>query len=83
MFSCQEPKLAFEGVVASELYPCVLFYSSNPGEKVLNTLCILYCRHLIEVAPFLTNKGSSVLFATQPLLIVRNPQLMLSCSCQF
>ncbi|KAF7670462.1 hypothetical protein LDENG_00124780 [Lucifuga dentata] len=30
----KEPKLAFEGVVASELYPCVLFYSSNPGEKV-------------------------------------------------
>lgn len=35
-FFHQEPKLAFEGVVASELYPCVLFYSSNPGEKVLN-----------------------------------------------
>jgi len=34
----QEPKLAFEGVVASELYPCVLFYSSNPGEKVPDTL---------------------------------------------
>ncbi|XP_033952277.1 probable E3 ubiquitin-protein ligase HERC1 isoform X3 [Pseudochaenichthys georgianus] len=30
----KDPKLAFEGVVASELYPCVLFYSSNPGEKV-------------------------------------------------
>uniref|UniRef100_A0A3B5B272 Uncharacterized protein n=1 Tax=Stegastes partitus TaxID=144197 RepID=A0A3B5B272_9TELE len=30
----KEPKLAFEGVVANELYPCVLFYSSNPGEKV-------------------------------------------------
>uniref|UniRef100_A0A8C7YQF4 E3 ubiquitin-protein ligase HERC1 n=1 Tax=Oryzias sinensis TaxID=183150 RepID=A0A8C7YQF4_9TELE len=30
----KEPKLAFEGVVASELFPCVLFYSSNPGEKV-------------------------------------------------
>ncbi|KAL6096756.1 uncharacterized protein ACO6RY_06004 [Pungitius sinensis] len=30
----KEPKLAFEGLVASELYPCVLFYSSNPGEKV-------------------------------------------------
>lgn len=38
MFSSQEPKLAFEGVIASELYPCVLFYSSNPGEKVLDTL---------------------------------------------
>ncbi|XP_072310878.1 probable E3 ubiquitin-protein ligase HERC1 isoform X3 [Eucyclogobius newberryi] len=30
----KDPKLAFEGVSASELYPCVLFYSSNPGEKV-------------------------------------------------
>ncbi|XP_063334410.1 probable E3 ubiquitin-protein ligase HERC1 isoform X1 [Pelmatolapia mariae] len=30
----KEPKLAFESVVANELYPCVLFYSSNPGEKV-------------------------------------------------
>ncbi|XP_062334757.1 probable E3 ubiquitin-protein ligase HERC1 [Osmerus eperlanus] len=30
----KEPKLAFEGVDATELYPCVLFYSSNPGEKV-------------------------------------------------
>lgn len=30
----QEPKLAFEDVDATELYPCVMFYSSNPGEKV-------------------------------------------------
>jgi len=30
----QEPKLAFEDVNANELYPCVMFYSSNPGEKV-------------------------------------------------
>ncbi|XP_060031692.1 probable E3 ubiquitin-protein ligase HERC1 [Erinaceus europaeus] len=30
----EEPKLAFEDVDASELYPCVMFYSSNPGEKV-------------------------------------------------
>ena len=30
----QEPKLAFEDVDAIELYPCVMFYSSNPGEKV-------------------------------------------------
>lgn len=37
VFFSQEPKLAFEGVIASELYPCVLFYSSNPGEKVLYT----------------------------------------------
>ncbi|KAM6980533.1 putative E3 ubiquitin-protein ligase HERC1 [Aplochiton taeniatus] len=30
----EEPKLAFEDVDAIELYPCVMFYSSNPGEKV-------------------------------------------------
>lgn len=36
LFFFQDPKLAFEGVIASELYPCVLFYSSNPGEKVLD-----------------------------------------------
>ncbi|XP_042200055.1 probable E3 ubiquitin-protein ligase HERC1 [Callorhinchus milii] len=30
----EEPKLAFEDVDAAELYPCVMFYSSNPGEKV-------------------------------------------------
>ncbi|KAK2827719.1 hypothetical protein Q7C36_018645 [Tachysurus vachellii] len=38
----REPKLAFEGVDATELYPCVLFYSSNPGEKV--ALCDLQMR---------------------------------------
>uniref|UniRef100_A0AAV2LT25 B30.2/SPRY domain-containing protein n=1 Tax=Knipowitschia caucasica TaxID=637954 RepID=A0AAV2LT25_KNICA len=30
----EEPKLAFEDVDATELHPCVMFYSSNPGEKV-------------------------------------------------
>ncbi|KAM5242072.1 putative E3 ubiquitin-protein ligase HERC1 isoform 19-T29 [Hipposideros larvatus] len=30
----EEPKLAFEDVDAAQLYPCVMFYSSNPGEKV-------------------------------------------------
>uniref|UniRef100_A0A3P9NWV3 SPRY domain-containing protein n=1 Tax=Poecilia reticulata TaxID=8081 RepID=A0A3P9NWV3_POERE len=30
----EEPKLAFEDVDAAELFPCVMFYSSNPGEKV-------------------------------------------------
>ncbi|XP_063305478.1 probable E3 ubiquitin-protein ligase HERC1 isoform X3 [Pelobates fuscus] len=30
----EEPKLAFEDLDAAELYPCVMFYSSNPGEKV-------------------------------------------------
>lgn len=38
--------MAFEGVVASELYPCVLFYSSNPGEKVhdIHTVGIYFIR---------------------------------------
>ena len=30
----EEPKLAFEDVDGTELYPCVMFYSSNPGERV-------------------------------------------------
>lgn len=30
----EEPKVAFEGIEASELFPCVMFYSTNPGEKV-------------------------------------------------
>ncbi|XP_071845609.1 probable E3 ubiquitin-protein ligase HERC1 isoform X3 [Apostichopus japonicus] len=30
----EEPKLAFEEMNATELYPVVMFYSSNPGEKV-------------------------------------------------
>ncbi|CAG7693965.1 unnamed protein product, partial [Allacma fusca] len=30
----EEPTLAFQDVDASELFPCVLFYSTNPGEKV-------------------------------------------------
>ncbi|PKU32893.1 hypothetical protein llap_16803 [Limosa lapponica baueri] len=33
-YQWKEPKLAFEDVDAAELYPCVMFYSSNPGEKV-------------------------------------------------
>lgn len=37
VFMWQEPKLAFEDVDATELYPCVMFYSSNPGEKVRQT----------------------------------------------
>ncbi|TUG88269.1 putative E3 ubiquitin-protein ligase HERC1 [Bagarius yarrelli] len=34
----EEPKLAFEDVDATELYPCVMFYSSNPGEKVRGSI---------------------------------------------
>lgn len=30
----EEPKVAFENIDATELYPCVMFYSTNPGEKV-------------------------------------------------
>ncbi|XP_068210388.1 probable E3 ubiquitin-protein ligase HERC1 [Palaemon carinicauda] len=30
----EEPRLAFENIEATELYPCVMFYSTNPGEKV-------------------------------------------------
>lgn len=30
----EEPRVAFENIEATELYPCVMFYSTNPGEKV-------------------------------------------------
>ncbi|KAK7085894.1 hypothetical protein SK128_025641 [Halocaridina rubra] len=30
----EEPRLAFENIETPELYPCVMFYSTNPGEKV-------------------------------------------------
>lgn len=30
----EEPRVAFENIDANELYPCVMFYSTNPGEKV-------------------------------------------------
>ncbi|XP_063955724.1 probable E3 ubiquitin-protein ligase HERC1 isoform X1 [Lytechinus pictus] len=30
----EEPRLAFDDIEATELYPVVMFYSSNPGEKV-------------------------------------------------
>ena len=33
-FFTQEPRVVFEEIDATELYPCVTFYSSNPGEKV-------------------------------------------------
>lgn len=49
----QEPKLAFEGVDATELYPCVLFYSSNPGEKVsllnLYTTFVYYIFYIVII----------------------------------
>lgn len=30
----EEPRVAFDNVDAPELYPCVMFYSTSPGEKV-------------------------------------------------
>lgn len=30
----EDPRVAFENIDANELYPCVMFYSTNPGEKV-------------------------------------------------
>ena len=30
----QDVHVAFEDIDATELFPCVMFYSSNPGEKV-------------------------------------------------
>ncbi|XP_037084977.1 probable E3 ubiquitin-protein ligase HERC1 [Pollicipes pollicipes] len=32
-----EPRVAFEDIDAAELFPCVMFYSTNPGEKVKMT----------------------------------------------
>jgi len=37
-----EPVLAFQDVEAAELFPCVLFYSTNPGEKVSSAPAIYY-----------------------------------------
>jgi len=31
----EDPQIAFHNVDAPELFPCVLFYSNNPGEKVV------------------------------------------------
>ncbi|XP_061589686.1 probable E3 ubiquitin-protein ligase HERC1 isoform X2 [Cololabis saira] len=66
----KEPKLAFEGVVASELYPCVLFYSSNPGEKV--ALRDLQIRgmpsNLLPGEPFCSPRTTVLLEATVQLL---------------
>ncbi|XP_078812489.1 putative E3 ubiquitin-protein ligase HERC1 isoform X5 [Oryzias latipes] len=66
----KEPKLAFEGVVASELFPCVLFYSSNPGEKV--ALCDLQIRgmpsNLLPGEPLCSPWTTVLLEATVQLL---------------
>ncbi|TRY98659.1 hypothetical protein DNTS_005902 [Danionella cerebrum] len=66
----REPKLAFEGVDASELYPCVLFYSSNPGEKV--ALCDLQMRgmpsDLLPGEPLCSPRATVLLESTIQLL---------------
>uniref|UniRef100_UPI003AAEB7BA probable E3 ubiquitin-protein ligase HERC1 n=1 Tax=Centroberyx gerrardi TaxID=166262 RepID=UPI003AAEB7BA len=66
----KEPKVAFEGVVATELYPCVLFYSSNPGEKV--ALCDLQMRgmpsDLLSGEPLCSPRTTVLLEATVQLL---------------
>jgi len=53
----QEPKLAFEDIDGYELYPCVIFYSSNPGEKVSFVsvqLCFSVCQ--FDTRPFCSHK---------------------------
>ncbi|KAF7696652.1 hypothetical protein HF521_005070 [Silurus meridionalis] len=66
----REPKLAFEGVDATELYPCVLFYSSNPGEKV--SLCDLQMRgvpsDVLPGDPLCCPRSAVLLEATVQLL---------------
>ncbi|XP_065100040.1 probable E3 ubiquitin-protein ligase HERC1 isoform X2 [Paramisgurnus dabryanus] len=66
----REPKLAFEGVDATELYPCVLFYSSNPGEKV--ALCDLQMRgmpsDLLAGEPLCSPRATVLLESTIQLL---------------
>uniref|UniRef100_A0A9J8ANE0 HECT-type E3 ubiquitin transferase n=1 Tax=Cyprinus carpio carpio TaxID=630221 RepID=A0A9J8ANE0_CYPCA len=66
----REPKLAFEGVDATELYPCVLFYSSNPGEKV--ALCDLQMRgmpsDLLPGEPLCSPRATVLLESTIQLL---------------
>ncbi|XP_016106101.1 probable E3 ubiquitin-protein ligase HERC1 [Sinocyclocheilus grahami] len=66
----REPKLAFEGVDATELYPCVLFYSSNPGEKV--ALCDLQMRgipsNLLPGEPLCSPRATVLLESTIQLL---------------
>ena len=39
----QEPRVAFEGIGATELYPCVLFYSNVFGGKVTTEVVSLCC----------------------------------------
>ncbi|XP_043542936.1 probable E3 ubiquitin-protein ligase HERC1 isoform X3 [Chiloscyllium plagiosum] len=66
----EEPKLAFEDVDATELYPCVMFYSSNPGEKV--ALCDMQmrgvCRDLLPGEPYCSPLSTVLAEATVQLI---------------
>lgn len=66
----EEPKLAFEDVDATELYPCVMFYSSNPGEKV--ALCDMQMRgmprDLLPGDPFCSPLTTALSEATVQLI---------------
>ncbi|XP_051890412.1 LOW QUALITY PROTEIN: probable E3 ubiquitin-protein ligase HERC1 [Pristis pectinata] len=66
----EEPKLAFEDVDATELYPCVMFYSSNPGEKV--ALCDMQMRgmprDLLPGEPFCSPLMTALAEATVQLI---------------
>ncbi|XP_060677257.1 probable E3 ubiquitin-protein ligase HERC1 isoform X2 [Hemiscyllium ocellatum] len=66
----EEPKLAFEDVDTTELYPCVMFYSSNPGEKV--ALCDMQmrgiCRDLLPGEPFCSPLSTVLAEATVQLI---------------
>jgi len=64
----QEPKVAFDDLEATVLYPCVMFYSTNPGEKVLNLES--FC--LLPISVFLSFIFSTLLFFSMELLHVYN-----------
>ncbi|XP_018324237.1 probable E3 ubiquitin-protein ligase HERC1 isoform X2 [Agrilus planipennis] len=40
----EEPKIAFEEIEETELYPCVMFYSTHPGEKVKMTDMLIHTK---------------------------------------
>lgn len=61
----QEPKLAFEDVDATELYPCVMFYSSNPGEKVKTHSFPIHFKDIVNSAFF-----QNVKFSLQPVTVI-------------
>lgn len=50
----EEPRVAFENIDATELYPCIMFYSTNPGEKVkITDMQVSYCLFLICILSLL------------------------------